>query len=67
MGVLDFIYGILVLAVIFFIGVGAICMKWDTRKLEEENEKLRESLKKARTKVSKCEYKKASDVVGGKK
>jgi len=66
MGVLDFIFGILVLAVILFIGVGAICMKWDTRKLEEENQQLRENLKKARSRVSKREYKKASDV-GGKK
>lgn len=46
MGVLDFIFGVLVLIVLFFIGVGAVCMKWDTRKLEEENAKLKEDLKK---------------------
>ena len=67
MGVLDFIFGILVLAVILFVSVGAICMKWDTRKLEEENQKLREDLKKARERKVKREYKKASDVVGGRK
>lgn len=66
MTILEFIFGVLVLAVILFIGVGAVCMKWDTRKLEEENQKLREDLQKARKRVLKREYKKASDV-GGKK
>lgn len=66
MGVLDFIFGILVLAVIFIIGVGAVCMKWDTKKLEEENIKLKEELKKSREKKSKSEYKKVSKV-GGKR
>lgn len=46
MGVLDFIFRVLVLIVLFIIGVGAVCMKWDTRKLEEENTKLKEDLKK---------------------
>lgn len=58
MGVLDFIFGILVLAVVFFIGVGAVCMHYDTKKLEEENKKLREDLKKARERKAKREYKK---------
>lgn len=66
MSILDFIFKILCLAVAFFIGVGAVCMIWDTKKLEDENEKLREDLKKARERKVKREYKKVSNV-GGKK
>ena len=66
MGVLDFIFGVLVLIVLFFIGVGAVCMKWDTRKLEEENTKLKEDLRKARERRVKREYKKVSNVGGNK-
>lgn len=66
MGVLDFIFGVLVLAVVFIIGIGAVGMKWDTRKLEEENAKLKEDLKKAREKKIKQEYKKVSKVGGSR-
>lgn len=66
MGVLDFIFGILVLAVVFIIAICIVCMHYDTKKLEKENEKLKNDLKKSRERKSKCEYKKASDV-GGKK
>ena len=66
MGVLDFIFRVLVLIVLFIIGVGAICMKWDTRKLEEENTKLKEDLKKAREKKIKRKYKKVSNIGGEK-
>lgn len=66
MGVLDFIFGILVLAVVFIITLGGICMHYDTKKLEQENEELRENLKKARERKLKREYKKASNVGGNK-
>ena len=66
MGVLDFIFGILVLGAVFIIALGGICMHYDTKKLEKENEELRDSLKKARERKIKREYKKASDM-GGKK
>ncbi len=66
MGILDFIFRILVLIVFLFIGVGAICMKWDTRKLEEENAKLKEDLKKARGRKIRREYKKLSNIGGEK-
>lgn len=55
---LEFIFAILVLIVILFLGIGAICMKWDTTKLEEENKKLKEDLEKARKTVVKREYRK---------
>ena len=52
MGVLDFIFGLVVLAVLFVCFIG---MKYDTKKLEEknaqlsiENIKLRADIKKAR-------------------
>ena len=66
MGVLDFIFGILVLAVVFIIVLGGICMHYDTKKLEQENEELRENLQKARERKLKREYKKASDIGGTK-
>ena len=59
---LEFIYAVLVLIVIFFLGIGAIGMKLDTRKLEEENKKLKEDLEKARKKVVKREYRKVKEV-----
>ncbi len=55
MGVLDFIFGLVVLAVLFVCFIGFIGMKYDTKKLEEknaqlsiENIKLRADIKKAR-------------------
>lgn len=67
MNILEFIFGILVLIVVFFIGVGAVCMKWNTQQLEEENTKLKEDLRNAREKKIKREYKKVSKIEGGKK
>lgn len=67
MGVLDFIFGVLVLAVVFFVGVGAVCMHYDTRKLEAENEKLKEDLHKARKRKMEREYKNAKEVKCDKK
>ncbi len=46
MGVLEFIFGIIVVTAVVFTVVGAVAMIYDTKKLEEENEKLREDLKK---------------------
>jgi len=66
MNILEFIFGILILFVVFVIGVGAIAFKYDTRKLEKENEELKADLQKARERKAKREYKKVSDV-GGKK
>ena len=47
MGVLEFIFGIIVVTAVVFTVVGAVAMIYDTKKLEEENEKLREDLKKS--------------------
>lgn len=44
MGVLDFIFGIIALFVGAFLVIGAICMHYDCKKLEEENEKLKKKL-----------------------
>lgn len=66
MGALDFIFGILVLVVILFIGIGAVCMKYDTEELKNENQKLKEELQKTREKKIKQEYKKVSKVGGNR-
>ena len=62
MGVLDFIFGLICLLVLFVMGLGYITFKFDNKKLEEENTKLKEDLKKARTRKLKNEYKKAKEV-----
>ncbi len=46
MGVLDFIFGIIALFVVAFLIIGAICMHYDSKKLEQENEKLKKKLDK---------------------
>lgn len=51
MGALDFVFGILVLILIFFIGIGTIgtiMNKYDYDKLEKENYKLRAELELAK-------------------
>lgn len=49
MGILDFIYGLLVLIVILFLGTGVIAMVWDSKKpKEQENEELKEKMKRLR-------------------
>ena len=53
MGALDFIFGLIVLFVIFISFIGYISIKYDTKRLTEENEKLREDLKKLKAKKSK--------------
>lgn len=66
MGVLDFIFGIIVVTAVVFTVIGTVAMRYDTKQLEEENKKLKEDLQKARERKLKREYKKASDI-GGKK
>lgn len=57
MGVLDFILGLIAIVCLFIFGIGALGMKYQTAKITEENEKLREEIKrlKARKKVVKEE------------
>lgn len=62
MNILEFIFGILVLIVVFIIGIGIICTKWNTQKLEDENNKLKEELQAMRERKVKREYKKAKEV-----
>lgn len=50
MGLLDFIFGLLLLVVVFFIGIGAIAMKWNTENLEQENEELKKKMEDLRKK-----------------
>lgn len=56
MGVFEFILGILTLIVIFILGLGVICYRYDYKAMEKENEKLREDLKKARARKVEKEY-----------
>lgn len=58
MGILEFIFGIIVVTAVVFTVVGTVAMIYDTKKLEEENEKLKADLKKARERKLKREYKK---------
>lgn len=62
MGLLDFIFGVLALVVVAFLVVGVTVMKYDTKKLEQENTFLKEELSKARMRKVKREYKKAKEV-----
>lgn len=57
MGVLDFIFGVLVLAVIFITIIGGLGMKYDSTRLKEENEKLKEELEKAKVRKIKRKQK----------
>lgn len=63
MGVLDFIFGVIVVVAVVFIMTGIIVMKYDTKKLKEENQKLFEDLAKERKRKMKNTNKK----VGGEK
>lgn len=67
MNFLEFIYAVLVLGVVLFLGIGGIGMYFDTRNLEKENEELKKDLEKARKKLIKEEYKKVSRVRTTKK
>lgn len=66
MGILDFIFSILALAVMLFLGTGAICMKYNTEKIQKENTELKKQLNKARLKKSTEEYKKVKEVKNDK-
>lgn len=50
MGVLEFIFGIILIVAVLFIAIGTVGMKYNTKQLEEENKKLREALDKKRRK-----------------
>ncbi len=53
MGAIDFIFGLIVLFVIFISFIGYISIKYDTKRLTEENEKLKADLKKIRARKDK--------------
>lgn len=48
MGILDFIFGIIVLITISFLIIGGIATIWDTKELEQENEELKVKMEKLR-------------------
>lgn len=62
MNILEFIFAVLVLIFLFLLIVGGIGVYFDVVKLEKENEKLKNDLKKARSRYLKREYKKAKDI-----
>ena len=62
MTVLEFIFGILALAVIFMIAMFWLGAEYSDKKLEKENENLKEQIKKLRLKLSSEEYKKVKEV-----
>lgn len=53
MGVLDFILGLIAIFGLFIFGVGALGIKYDSKRLSEENEKLREEIQKLRARKNK--------------
>lgn len=53
---LEFVFGISVLFFLLITIIGVTSMKYDTKKLEEENKALMEQLKKARKRRAKKEY-----------
>lgn len=48
MGILDFIFGTLILLSVVFILAGIIGMIWDTKDLEQENTELKIKMEKLR-------------------
>ena len=62
MGVLAFIFSIFATVIGGVVALCIIAMIWDTKKLEQENAKLKEDLKKAKARYLKREYKKAKEV-----
>ncbi len=46
MGLLDFIFGVIALFVVAFLVIGTVCMHYDNKQLEQENEKLKKKLDK---------------------
>ena len=66
MTVLEFIFGILALAVIFMIAMFWLGAEYSDKKLEKENENLKEQIKKLRLKLSSEEYKKVKEVTNDK-
>lgn len=62
MGILEFIFGIIVVVAILFLAIAIWGIKYNYLELEEENKKLREDLRKARLRRVKNEYKNAKEV-----
>lgn len=62
MTVLEFILGVIIVVLAFLLILGLIGFKYNTEELEEENERLKMELRKARSTISKREYKKAKEV-----
>ena len=62
MTILEFIFGILALAVILIIAITWIGVAYANEEVEKENEKLKEKIKKLQLKFSSEEYKKVKEV-----
>ncbi|MBQ2870342.1 hypothetical protein IJE86_01430 [bacterium] len=61
MGILEFIFGIIIVVAVLFLAVAIWGIKYNYLELEE-NKKLREDLRKARLRRVKNEYKNAKEV-----
>lgn len=61
MGILEAICSVIITIVIAMTILGVVVTIYDTKKLEEENERLREDLQKARARKLKSEYKKVEE------
>ncbi len=48
MNVLEFIFGIIVVLISAFVVIGTVCTIYDYKRVEKENNKLKEDLQKAR-------------------
>lgn len=62
MTVLEFIFGVIIVIAVLFIAIAIWGIKYNYIELEEENKKLKEDLRKARSKRIKSEYKKVKEV-----
>lgn len=62
MTVLEFIFGVIIVIAVLFIAIAIWGIKYNYIELEEENKKLKEDLRKARSKRIKKEYKKVKEV-----
>lgn len=66
MGILDFILGLIAVIVFGGLILLGICLHFDTRELEQNNEKLKQEIKKLKLLKSSLEYKKVKEVKNGK-
>lgn len=53
MGILDFVFGLIVVVAILFIAICIVCMRYNYQELEKENKILKEKLEK----IKKRKYK----------